>query len=111
MTLKISVLTYTHLLLPPAFSPRQQILPLIVSETLFLSVFNTVQLRHHYNLPPYAVSVLVKPIILTQFAASFLPYLQRQGSYLILGFTWIVSFWVTALIDALMFYDHRVFGL
>ena len=54
---------------------------------------------------------MVKPIILAQFAASFLPFLQKLSSYLILGFTLIVSLWVTAITDAIMFYDHRLFGL
>ena len=52
------------------------------------------------------VSPLVKPIILAQFVASFLPSLQYLGSYLILGFTLIVSSWVGAVIDAMTFYGH-----
>lgn len=57
------------------------------------------------------VSLLVQPIILTQFMDSFSPHLQLHSSDLMVGFTLIVSFWVRAIIDAIIFYGLGIFGL
>lgn len=57
------------------------------------------------------VSVLVKPTILTQFIDPFLPHLQWLSFDLMLGFTWIVFLGARTIIDAMIFYGHRVFSL